>query len=278
MGIKYENFRKRLNSSFFLLLILLLILASNFFFYFIIQIIFFLSIWELLRLNRFSQNRATYTITDSNFILTRTKIKIIDYFLLISFGLIFLLFSLTQSILLIWFFLGINLISFLLRLYSSKIILCLFYFSIPFFLLAYYRNTNYFDLFFLFMISFTIVTDVGAYIFGTYFGGKKMLMSISPNKTYSGLIGGTIMPMVFAFLFYNQHPYLMFIFTCIILSLSVQLGDLLVSFLKRKFGVKDSSNLIPGHGGVLDRLDGFFLLIIVVSILNVLGFNFFFMI
>tara|TARA_B100000989_G_scaffold192597_1_gene145261 strand:+ start:144 stop:530 length:387 start_codon:yes stop_codon:yes gene_type:complete len=128
------------------------------------------------------------------------------------------------------------------------------------------------------MISFTIVTDVGAYIFGTYFGGKKMLMSISPNKTYSGLIGGTIMPMVFAFLFYNQHPYLMFIFTCIILSLSVQLGDLLVSFLKRKFGVKDSSNLIPGHGGVLDRLDGFFLLIIVVSILNVLGFNFFFMI
>ena len=115
-------------------------------------------------------------------------------------------------------------------------------------------------------------------MFGTYLGGKKISISVSPNKTYSGLIGGILMPTLFALLFYNQDSYLILIFTCVILSLSVQLGDLLVSFLKRKFGVKDSSNLIPGHGGVLDRLDGLFLLIIVVSILNVLGFNFFFMI
>ena len=278
MGIRYENFKKRLNSSFFLLSLLLLMLTSDFFYYFIIQIIFILSIWEFLRLYRFCQNRKKYAITDSNFILTRTKIKIVDYFFLISFGFIFLLYSFTQSFFLIWFFFSINLISFLLRLYSPKIILCLIYFSIPFFLLAYYRNTNHFDLFFLFIISFTIVTDVGAYIFGTYFGGKKMLISVSPNKTYSGFIGGILMPTLSALLFYNENSYLMFILTCTILSLSVQLGDLLVSFLKRKIGVKDSSNLIPGHGGVLDRLDGLFLLIIVVSILNVLGFNFFFMI
>ena len=278
MGIKHENFKKRLNSSFILLSVLLLMFSSKFFYYFITQIIFFLSVWELLRLNRFNDNRYKYAIIDSNFILTRTKIKIIDYFFLISIGVIYLVFSLTQSILFLWFFLCIYLILFLLRLYSPKIILCLFYFSIPFLLLAYYRNTNYFDSFFLFIITFTIITDVGAYLFGTYFGGKKMLISVSPNKTFSGLFGGIFMPTLFALFFYNPHSYLILVFTCIILSLSVQLGDLLVSFLKRKFGVKDSSNLIPGHGGVLDRLDGLFLLITIVSILNVLGFNFFFMI
>ena len=86
-----------------------------------------------------------------------------------------------------------------------------------------------------------------------------MLISVSPNKTYSGFIGGILMPTLFALLFYNENSYLMFILTCTILSLSVQLGDLLVSFLKRKIGVKDSSNLIPGHGGVLDRFDGYLL-------------------
>ena len=103
-----------------------------------------------------------------------------------------------------------------------------------------------------------------------------MLISISPNKTFSGLLGGIFTPTMFSILFYNQNSYKELILVSIILSLAVQLGDLLVSFLKRNFGVKDSSNLIPGHGGVLDRLDGLFLLITMVSILNVLGFNFFF--
>ena len=243
-----------------------------------IHLIFFISIWELFRLNRFYGLNSKKIIRNSNFILTRTKLEIVDYFVLVILSFALFIFSISNDINIMYVIFIFISLSFFLKIYSIKIILCLFYFSFPFFLLSYYRENNDFYFFFVYIISFTILTDVGAYLFGTYFGGKKMLISISPNKTFSGLFGGILTPTIFSILFYNQNSYKELILVSIILSLSVQLGDLLVSSLKRNFGVKDSSNLIPGHGGVLDRLDGLFLLIIMVSILNVLGFNFFFMI
>ena len=123
----------------------------------------------------------------------------------------------------------------------------------------------------------TISTDVGGYIFGNLIGGRKLMKKISPNKTISGAFGGLIFSIIFLSSFFlKQTSYLGLFFYSIFFSIIVQIGDLFESYIKRKCYVKDSSNIIPGHGGLLDRFDGMFLLINVISILNILGFNFFF--
>ena len=107
--------------------------------------------------------------------------------------------------------------------------------------------------------------DIGAYFAGKNIGGPKMSPKISPNKTWSGLIGGTITAMVMGFLyayFVKDYNIQLFESATILLILSglfailSQIGDLAESALKRKFGVKDSGALIPGHGGIMDRVDG----------------------
>ncbi len=107
--------------------------------------------------------------------------------------------------------------------------------------------------------------DTGAYFAGKNIGGPKMSPKISPNKTWSGLIGGTITAMVTGYLyayFVRDYNILLFESASILLILSglfailSQLGDLAESALKRKFDVKDSGALIPGHGGIMDRVDG----------------------
>ncbi|MDA7471047.1 phosphatidate cytidylyltransferase, partial [Candidatus Pelagibacter ubique] len=110
----------------------------------------------------------------------------------------------------------------------------------------------------LYSVLVAILSDIGGLICGKIFKGKK-LTKISPNKTISGSIGSFIFSTFLIPFFYksqiDQTLVNLFIIT-IIISLTSQLGDLFISLLKRKAKVKDTSDLLPGHGGVLDRIDG----------------------
>ena len=109
--------------------------------------------------------------------------------------------------------------------------------------------------------------------------GKKLSPRISPNKTVSGFLGGIFIPVFFCILVYGKKDYFLnIIFFSIAMSIVSQLGDLIESIFKRYCKVKDSSNLIPGHGGVLDRMDSILLLIIFVSLMKLLDYNFFFIV
>jgi len=112
---------------------------------------------------------------------------------------------------------------------------------------------------FFWLVAMVIATDVGAYIAGRSIGGPKLAPAISPNKTWAGLFGGmmaaAIISTVFASYLGNALPEAIVLGG--VLAIVAQMGDLLESWLKRQSGYKDSSSLIPGHGGVLDRMDGF---------------------
>jgi len=115
-------------------------------------------------------------------------------------------------------------------------------------------------IFFLYIISICFFTDIGGYVVGKTVGGKK-LSKISPNKTISGTIGSflfSIIPLLFLLniVYLDLTPNLNNILFCLLISLVSQSGDLFISFLKRKAKIKDTGKILPGHGGVLDRLDG----------------------
>ena len=108
-----------------------------------------------------------------------------------------------------------------------------------------------------------IMSDIGGLVVGKIFKGKK-LSKISPNKTISGSFGSVIFSLMLipAFLkYFNGYNFLTIILFTVIISLASQLGDLLISLLKRKAKVKNTSDLLPGHGGLLDRIDGIILAI-----------------
>ncbi len=114
--------------------------------------------------------------------------------------------------------------------------------------------------FFLYLIGICFFTDIGGYIFGKIIGGKK-LSKISPNKTISGTVGSFILSLfplilIINFNYLDLKFNLINIFFCLFVSLISQLGDLFISFIKRKANIKDTGNLLPGHGGALDRVDG----------------------
>ncbi len=112
----------------------------------------------------------------------------------------------------------------------------------------------------LFLLFICISTDIGGYVFGKIIGGKK-LTKISPNKTYSGLIGSFILPFIIGYLFYYSQDNLKSIgidilFLIFMVSFISQIGDLFISYLKRRAKIKDTGSFLPGHGGILDRIDG----------------------
>jgi phosphatidate cytidylyltransferase len=153
------------------------------------------------------------------------------------------------------------------NLFSKKNLLFIFgFFVLLIFLISILRIYNFseFNLKFLWLILITWLTDIGGYIFGKLFGGPK-LIKISPNKTWSGLIGSIILSQ-FAFLIFFLDPNYKFnisiLFVQLILSIVGQVGDIMMSYVKRANNKKDASNFIPGHGGFLDRVDGLIWIII----------------
>ncbi len=131
--------------------------------------------------------------------------------------------------------------------------ICLFASQIYFFLSGEFENKQ---IVFLFILLICIFTDIGGYIFGNIIKGKK-LTTISPNKTYAGMFGSFICSLIICTLFIIYFSFSTnFIFFTLLISLVSQLGDLFISYLKRKANIKDTGNFLPGHGGLLDRLDG----------------------
>lgn len=114
-------------------------------------------------------------------------------------------------------------------------------------------------------------TDIGAYFLGKLAGGVKLAPRISPGKTWSGLIGGVCWAAVASAalgLVFQQGATFMLAAIGVVLAIVAQMGDLLESAAKRDAGVKDSGNLIPGHGGLLDRVDGLVAVLVVVAIVR----------
>jgi phosphatidate cytidylyltransferase len=125
------------------------------------------------------------------------------------------------------------------------------------------------------LILFAVVwaTDVLGYFAGRAFGGPKLMPAVSPKKTWSGAIVGTLGAMIVAVLLaesFGSFSVGAIALVALLLSVMAQLGDLLESWIKRQFGAKDASQLIPGHGGVMDRLDGFWAAALVGCLIGLL--------
>ena len=116
--------------------------------------------------------------------------------------------------------------------------------------------------FFIFIILVCIFTDIGGYVFGKIFKGPR-LTSISPKKTYAGVIGGFLLSLVAGITYikfisseFLATDYSRLLFGIFLISLISQIGDLIISYFKRKAKFKDTGKILPGHGGLLDRVDG----------------------
>ena len=154
--------------------------------------------------------------------------------------------------------------SYIIKKFNFKfLILNLITFFYIFFIFCYFSYKIYLiqtPIFFLYFISICFFTDIGGYIFGKIIGGKK-LTSISPNKTISGTIGSFIFSLIPLILFTSLDYFdlelgINNLIFCLIVSLISQIGDLSISYLKRRTNIKDTGKILPGHGGMLDRLDG----------------------
>ncbi len=123
----------------------------------------------------------------------------------------------------------------------------------------------------LFLFAVVWATDIAGYFAGRAFGGPKLMPAVSPSKTWSGAIGGTVAAVVAASILMSLMKVGSLGATAIlavVLSVVAQGGDLFESFIKRRFNAKDASKLIPGHGGVMDRLDGFLAAAVVAALIG----------
>ena len=212
-----KNLFKRISTSIILLSILLLVSFSH-------QYIFILSILLLSLIICFEANNIYLKLVEPQFLKKNSSVKKFNFHLLIF-----------------------NLLTF----FYIFFIFCNFSYEI-------YRIESPF--FFLYIISICFFTDMGGYVIGKIIGGKK-LSKISPNKTISGSIGSFIFSIIPLILFLNfSYLDLEFNHNLVLFSLAIslisQLGDLFISYLKRKAKIKDTGKILPGHGGFLDRVDG----------------------
>ncbi|WP_299184152.1 phosphatidate cytidylyltransferase [uncultured Chryseobacterium sp.] len=146
---------------------------------------------------------------------------------------------------------------------SGKLIFTVIYVALPFsFALGLpkystFQNTFSLDVLFLFILIWS--SDTFAYLVGKFFGKHKMAPKISPKKTWEGYAGGVVLTLVLSYFIEQYQPELRgnWMIVGFLVAIFAPLGDLVESQLKRNFGVKDSGNIIPGHGGILDRLDSF---------------------
>ena len=127
----------------------------------------------------------------------------------------------------------------------------------------------------IFVISICIATDIGGYIFGKIIKGPK-LTRISPNKTYSGMIGGYLLSLISLVIIANFIKSIgsinQFFLIIVLLSTVSQVGDIIVSYFKRQAKVKNTGNLIPGHGGLLDRIDGMIFAVPILYMIDLTGY------
>ena len=274
-----NNLSLRVFSSFFLFfLIFCLFFNDQLFFPIVIHFLISLSIWEFLRLlsyrdsNKVSSNRG-------NFFLSRQRLNSLDCLVIFLMNLFIssMIFELFVIPIFIFFFLICVLLSFREKLFK---ILGIIYVSSPYcVLILLSRDFNY-QTYLMLVLFYAVTTDTSSFLVGRLLKGWKIAPRISPGKTISGSIGGIIVPLVLSLLIFSKiyDSVILVVVTSIIFSMIVQIGDLIESYYKRLCYVKESSNLIPGHGGILDRFDGLALLIIFVYILKLLNFKFYFIV
>ena len=127
----------------------------------------------------------------------------------------------------------------------------------------------------IYVILICISTDIGGYFFGKIFKGPK-LTTISPNKTYAGMFGGYLLSLICLIVITNFIDYsiktFQLILITILLSTVSQVGDIIVSYFKRQANIKNTSNLIPGHGGLLDRIDGMIFAVPALYLIELTGY------
>ena len=155
------------------------------------------------------------------------------------------------------------------------------FFGIIFLFLSFYTTLeireNYDLNVFLLIITICIFTDIGGYLFGNIFKGPK-LTRISPKKTYSGVFGGFLLSLISGLIFSNYFSVeqkifnkdLFFLLIILFISMISQIGDLIISYFKRKAKLKDTGKIIPGHGGLLDRIDGMIFVFPILYLISIL--------
>ena len=277
--IKKNSLLIRILSSFVMLIIFFIMVTSNDFIFLIFsQLLLFLTSWEILRMLKFKRF-INKKVDGSNFLLSKFQISKYDLILICFIN--FFVFLLNFPLLGLQIFCFILIFICLLKLSDISIvkIICLLYVTFAFIFLNLMSQSSEFINFIFFIVFFSMIVDISAYFFGSIIGGPKIIPNISPNKTVSGFVGGIIVPIFFCtIIFFKNSNISNIIFLSFLFSIISQFGDLIESGFKRYCLVKDSSNLIPGHGGLLDRLDSIFALIIFVSIIKLLDYNFFFIV
>lgn len=233
---------------------------QHYLYYGLISLLFLASVWECMKIMKFGTGYERWIVLPLAFFVFYLFSK--RYF---NFG-FYYNFRLSEILALSLILIAVvTLFKFITELYydSGKLIFTVIYTALPFgFALGLpkysaFQDTFSLEVFFLFILIWS--SDTFAYLTGKFFGKHKMAPKVSPKKTWEGFAGGVILTIILAFFVDKYFPELRgnWMVVGALIAVFAPLGDLVESQLKRSFAVKDSGNLIPGHGGVLDRLDSF---------------------